>query len=91
MFNDKDLEGLYKKVGLQRDYTIGDLVVVEINPGDFWIGEVWADSIDPAVVRVVYGIYGSGEARNCVKKQYVRPATDLEIKQYKERLEQRGL
>lgn len=90
MFNDKDLSKLYKQVGLQRRYAVGDLVVVEIEVGDFWIGEIWADSIDPATVRVLYGIYGSGEARNVVRKEFVRPATEQEVSDYRERQAQRG-
>jgi hypothetical protein len=90
MFDERDLETLYKKIGQSRDYTIGDLVVVEIDPGDFWIGEVWADSIDPTYVRIKYGVYGSGEARNCVRKEFIRPATASEQAEYTQLKEKRG-
>jgi hypothetical protein len=83
-FDADDMDSLYKKVGKSKDFQIGDIVVVEPNPGDFWIGEVWTDSIDPGYIKVLYGIYGSGKARNIISAGYARHATDVEAANYRE-------
>jgi len=79
-----NIQELYSLVGCSRDYQIGDIVVAEMEVGEFWIGQIWKQNIDPDYLSVLWGIYSNRQAKSCVSKRYVRPATDLEAANYRD-------